>query len=181
LLDQFQGCYKDKYRCFAAYYMICRIVIILLFIVKIFDDFTNQYLLLIACVLMGLIHLIVKPYLNTFNNVFDGAILLLNVIISVLPMVEFVDNYTFVVVITYLVKILPISSFIVIQLLLHKNEIISGIKYWANNAIKFLSKKFLHQINYNAVSTDDIEVPINEFETIIDDSVRRNVTVVPPM
>ena len=24
LLDQFQGCYKDKYRCFAAYYMICR-------------------------------------------------------------------------------------------------------------------------------------------------------------
>ena len=22
LLDQFQGCYKDKYRCFAAYYMI---------------------------------------------------------------------------------------------------------------------------------------------------------------
>ena len=24
LLDQFQGCYKDKYRCFAAYYLICR-------------------------------------------------------------------------------------------------------------------------------------------------------------
>ena len=23
ILDQFQGCYKDKYRCFAAYYMIC--------------------------------------------------------------------------------------------------------------------------------------------------------------
>ena len=23
LLDQFQGCYKDKYRCFAGYYMIC--------------------------------------------------------------------------------------------------------------------------------------------------------------
>ena len=31
LLDQFQGCYKDKYRCFAAYYLICRQVIFLLY------------------------------------------------------------------------------------------------------------------------------------------------------
>ena len=28
LLDQFQGCYKDRYRWFAAYYMICRLIII---------------------------------------------------------------------------------------------------------------------------------------------------------
>ena len=41
LLDQFQGCYKDKYRCFAGYYMICRLVIVLLVIVKISDDFTT--------------------------------------------------------------------------------------------------------------------------------------------
>ena len=27
LLDQFQGCYKDKFRWFAAYYMICRLII----------------------------------------------------------------------------------------------------------------------------------------------------------
>ena len=26
LLDQFQECYQGKYRCFAAYYMICRLV-----------------------------------------------------------------------------------------------------------------------------------------------------------
>ena len=30
LLDQFQGCYKDQYRYFAAYYMICRLVIIII-------------------------------------------------------------------------------------------------------------------------------------------------------
>ena len=30
LLDQFQGCYKDKYHWFAAYYLICRQVIILI-------------------------------------------------------------------------------------------------------------------------------------------------------
>ena len=27
LLDQFQGCYNDNYRCFAGYYMICQLVI----------------------------------------------------------------------------------------------------------------------------------------------------------
>ena len=32
LLDQFQGCYKDKYRCFAGYYMICRLLIITIII-----------------------------------------------------------------------------------------------------------------------------------------------------
>ena len=31
LLDQFQGCYKDKYRCFAGYYMICRLLVITIF------------------------------------------------------------------------------------------------------------------------------------------------------
>ena len=34
LLDQFQGCYRDKYRSFAAYYMICRVVLILLLTIK---------------------------------------------------------------------------------------------------------------------------------------------------
>ena len=32
LLDQFQGCYKDKHRCFAAHYMMCRLVIIVVII-----------------------------------------------------------------------------------------------------------------------------------------------------
>ena len=62
LLDQFQGCDKDKYRYFAGYYMICRLVIILLIIVKISDDFTTQYLLISSCALMQLIHVLVRPY-----------------------------------------------------------------------------------------------------------------------
>ena len=32
LLDQFQGCYKDKYQSSVAYYMTCRLVIILIII-----------------------------------------------------------------------------------------------------------------------------------------------------
>ena len=40
ILDQFQGCYKDNYRWFAAYYMICRLVIISIIIVFTSNDYT---------------------------------------------------------------------------------------------------------------------------------------------
>ena len=176
LLDQFQGCYKDKYRCFAGYYMICRIVIFLLVIVRIFDKFTTQYLLLVACALMELIHLIMRPYISTIHNIFDGIILQLIVIISILPLVELVDNYnaTLVVVITYFLIIMPLASFITIKFILHKNEINIAIKGWC----KWCSR----QREHNEASSDDMEMPINEIGTItIDDSVRKSTMVVQPM
>ena len=152
LLDQFQGCYKDKYRSFAAYYMICRVVIILLIIVRVFDDFTTQYMLLIACALMALIHLIIRPYIKTIQNTFDGVVLQLMVIISILPMVELLDSYNriLVVVITYLLIISPIASFITMKFLLHKNQIKNVIKYW----LKLCSWK----IGYVTISSGDMEL-----------------------
>ena len=64
--------------------MIRRLVIILLVIMKISDDFTTQYMLISSCILMQLIHVLVKPYVSTIHNIFDGIILQLIVIISVL-------------------------------------------------------------------------------------------------
>ena len=60
LLDQFQGCYKDKYHCFAAYYMICRLMIIVIIIVNSPNNFTAHYLIITTCVIMALIHLLLK-------------------------------------------------------------------------------------------------------------------------
>ena len=74
ILDQFQGCYKDKYRLFSGYYMICRLVIIS-FVINNSGDFTTQYLLISSCALMQLIHVLVRPYASTIHNVFDGIIL----------------------------------------------------------------------------------------------------------
>ena len=175
LLDQFQGCYKDKYRCFAGYYMICRLVIILLVIVKISDDFINQYILISSCALMQLIHVLVQPYVSTFHNVFDGIILQLIVIISGLPVVEFVDSYdeTFVLVIAYLLVVLPLAGFIVIGLWVNKNSI--------QHSLKDLRQKCLHKCTKIFADHDDVEEPIeaNEITGItVDDSVRKNATVV---
>ena len=171
LLDQFQACYKDNYRYFAAYYMICRIVIITLVIIRRSDDLTTQYVLISVCALMALIHLIVRPYVDTVHNIFDGIILQLIVIISVLPIIEFTGSYnkTFVAVVGYAFVILPLASFLTIKLWFKRNRI--------QNTIKSVIIMYKHK--YNAVRTvdDDVEIPsINEIT--VDNSVRRNVTVV---
>ena len=75
LLDQFQGCYKDKYHCFASFYMICRVVLILIILANSSNDNTKQVLLLTACTLLALTQLIVKPYKSEILNIFDGIVL----------------------------------------------------------------------------------------------------------
>ena len=173
LLDQFQGCYKDKYRYFAGYYMICRLVIILLVIVKISDDFTTQYLLISSCALMQLIHVLVRPYASTINNIFDGIILQLIVIISVLPVIEVVDQYneTFVIVIIYFLVILPLISFIAIKVWINKNIIqIALCKY----------KNIFIACYHNKKAADNPQKPVEmkEFDVIVDENVRKNAIIV---
>ena len=75
LLDQFQGCYKDKYRCFASYYLICRQVILLIILVG--NNYNNKMLfyLLITCIVIAAIHMWIRPYKSTSLNIFDGLIL----------------------------------------------------------------------------------------------------------
>ena len=54
LLDQFQGCYKDKYRYFAGYYMIYRLLIITIVIANSSNEFVANYLLTVVCVIIEL-------------------------------------------------------------------------------------------------------------------------------
>ena len=173
LLDQFQYCYKDKYRCFAGYYMICRLVIILLTIMRYFDEFTSQYMLISLCALMQLVHVLIRPYASKIHNVFDGIILQLIVIISTLPIVEFVDHYdkTLVVVMVYALVLWPIASFITIKLWINKKNI--------HDTIISFSKRCYNK--YNALHNNDTEEPAglaNEVGVVVDDNMRRNAIIV---
>ena len=172
LLDQFQGCYKDKYRCFACYYMICRLVIILLVIVKISDEIITQYLLISFCALIQLIHVLVRPYVSAINNIFDAIILQLIVIISVLSVVEFPENYekSFIVVTTYLLVILPLVSFVSIKLWINRKSI--------QSEVKLLKQKCV--CKYNVLPTNGTEelIEADEVGMTVDDSTRKIVTVV---
>ena len=77
LLDQFQGCYKDKYRWFAAYYLICRQVIILIVYTFNTNYYNMSFYLQTVCVVIALIHIMIQPYQSDSLNALDGAVLLL--------------------------------------------------------------------------------------------------------
>ena len=122
LLDQFQGCYKDKYRCFAGYYMICRLAIIIIIINNSSYDFTGQYLLTAVCAIITLLHLTVRPYADNTLNILDGIILQLIVLVTVLPLFD-TYNSNPVLGITLILVILPVLLFLMIELVTHKGPI----------------------------------------------------------
>ena len=175
LLDQFQSCYKDKYRCFAAYYMICRLAIITIVITNSSNDFVFQYLLVTACVVMALIHHSLWPYSSSLLNVFDGVILHFLVLVSVSPLVEsFDDNSSILVGIIFVLVILPLLIFITMSLMINKANIEKLPGHCYTKCIELRSIKY-HEIPLTEPeeSSDDEE----EFVNVIDDSRRVNATI----
>ena len=166
LLDQFQGCYKDKYRCFAGYYMICRLLIISLFIINPFYEFIGNYLLNAACLAIALIHLMVKPYNNKTLNKLDGIILPIIVLITALPILDDGFDSAFVITIVFALVFLPLIIFGTM------------ILYQFKDHLKKLLMRLKFQDNPTS-SNDDIhgETPMRTFDLVIDDRVRRNVTI----
>ena len=166
LLDQFQGCYKDRYRCFAGYYMICRLLMITLFISNPFYEFVANYLLIAACLIIALIHLMVKPYNNKNLNKLDGIILQIIVLITALPILGDGFDSTFVTSMAFVLVFLPLIIYITLILYLHKYH---------------LKKLVAHLIpkddppNSNDIIHD--EIAMRNFDLIIDDSVRQNATI----
>ena len=88
LLDQFQGCYKDRFRYFASYYMIFRLTVLTILVINATNIFISLYLLLISCSLMMFIHTAVRPYSNYTLNLFDSFILLIVTFIITLRIIE---------------------------------------------------------------------------------------------
>ena len=75
LLDQFQDCFKDKCHWFAAYYLICRQVIILIVYVGNSNYYNMLFYLQTACIIIAMIHFWFQPYKNGLLNVLDGIFL----------------------------------------------------------------------------------------------------------
>ena len=177
LLDQFQSCYKDKYRCFAAYYMICRLVIITIIIANSSNNFVFQYLLITACVAMALIHHSLRPYSSSLLNVFDGVILHFLVLVSVSPLVESFDSFdsNLLVGITFILVILPLLIFITMSLMINKEKIKRLPDYCHTKCTQLRIRLKRH----HEISLDELEGSSDEeeFVNVIDDSRRVNATI----
>ena len=166
LLDQFQGCYKDKYRCFAGYYMICRLVIITIVVANSVNEFTANYLLTVVCGIIDLIHVTVKPYKKTTLNKLDGIILHLIIFVAALTLLDDIDSPSLMNTVYGLV-ILPLLIFLGMTFFLHKDDLKKIVKHF----IFKMKNETPNDVNNNN------EVPMREFHQIVDESERKKVTV----
>jgi len=167
LLDQFQGCYKDKFHCFAGYYMICRLLIITIIIANSSSDYITSYLLIIVCGIIALIHVTVKPYNNEILNKFDGVVLHIIIFISALPLLDDF-NSPLVITVAFVLVMIPLLNFIAITLFLNKD------------VAKKIVTHFTFKVEPPSSNCNDVnnnEKPMKEFFIIVDDSMRQNATI----
>ena len=175
LLDQFQGCYKDKYRWFAGYYMVCRITIITITIIFSSNDFTSRYLLITTCAAILLIHLSIRPYSSKILNAFDGILLLLLVLVAILLLVEFID-FDSVVPIIFVLLVLPLTVFSLLCLFIHKDSFKNAFTYVYSHRKTCERDDVNNNSNDSPVKNDTATSP-GEYDLTIDDRMRTNATV----
>ena len=140
LLDQFQGCYKDKFRYFASYYMVFRLIFLCILVINA-DIFFTLYLLHVLCSIMTFIHIAVRPYSNNLLNLFDSFMLLTMMLVISLLIVEtnhgIQSNTTFA--LAVILIIMPLFAFLVMTTYLHM-ENIKKVLIFCINAIKKTTK-----------------------------------------
>ena len=142
--------------------MICRLLIITIITFNSSNDFVFNYLLIVFCGVASFIHVTVKPYNKEVLNKLDGIVLLLMNFTAILP---FFDS-PLVTTTAYLLVILPLISFIALTLIVQRD----GLK---KIGLYFTSKR--ESPSHNDTNNNDI--PMREFDLVIDNSMRRNATI----
>ena len=107
LLDPFQECYRNQYRWFAAYYLLCRQVIIAT--VYISDYYNSLSFLQTVCVIIVIIHVLIQPYKVETLNILDGVILLTIVLVVNLNSFAFSRSSTIAIVVIIVIFPLLLS------------------------------------------------------------------------
>ena len=115
LLDQFQGCYKDQYHWFAAYYLICRLIIIGVIFINNFNN--SLFYLQTVSIIIVTIHISIQPYKSDTLNMLDGVILLTIILIVNLGSYTFERSTTITIVIILVIFPLGLGSIIFLYFL----------------------------------------------------------------
>ena len=119
LLDQFRGCYKDKYRWFAAYYLICRQVIMLIVFIGNSNYYNMLFYLQTALVAIAMIHMWAQPYRNESLNALDGLILLVMVLVVNINTFPFLHSVTTEISLTLFILPLLLFCSVIIRKTMH--------------------------------------------------------------
>ena len=149
LLDQFQGCYKDKYRCFAAYYLICRQVIFAIVLTSNRSYYDTAFYLLAASIIIAGIHMWMQPYRRPLLNGLDGIVLLLMILAN-----------SYVYMNNWLTTVLEIIALMLPLIFLLMVFISKGI-------LSCRKKERHHQYRYVNINNDDVDDKVAAEENII--------------
>ena len=137
LLDEFQDSYKGKYRWFAAYYLICRQVILFIVYAGNTDYYKMLYNLQTACIIITMIHVCFQPYKNILLNALDGVILLILVLVVNLNTFSFLSSIS-----STILVLLPLL--LLICLVAVKNCLIAAVldeKEWCICSIRLVKMR----------------------------------------
>ena len=168
LLDQFQGCYKDRYRYFASYFLIFRLMILGIVAINQPNSFITLYSLQTICIIMILIHVTVKPYNNNHLNFFDSFMILILVLVISLQIVERYHGFSpdAALGMAFVLVIFPLFVFLFIVMHLQFENIKKLVVYFTS-AIK--SSK-------NAENPFNAEAPeMHQCEIIVDQNARDKI------
>ena len=162
LLDQFQGCYKDKFRYFASYFLIFRLMILGIVAINQPNSFITLYSLQAICILMILIHVTVRPYNNDHLNFFDSFMILILVLVISLQIVEAYHGFSpdAALGMAFVLVILPLFVFLLTVMHLQFENIKKLIVYFIS-AIKS-SKNAENPINAEATEMHQCEIIVDQ-------------------
>ena len=165
LLDQFQGLYKDKYRYFASYYMICRLVLLIIVNANINNIFTVAYLKIGALVTMTLIHFIVRPYSNEILNSVDGFLLLTTIMVVMLQPFQASSGFATntVIGLSFFLVLFPLFVYIVFI-----------IPYMNKNYIKNILISVLSSTKSSKREATSTQMQPEIYQVTIDDELRKS-------
>ena len=147
--------------------MICRIAIITIVIVNSSNDIVANYMLIVTCGIISLIHVIIKPYNSEILNKLDGIILQYIIFAAALPLFDDFDS-PLVITIAFVLTILPLLKFLAMALYLHKDDLKKIITHFS-----FKSES----LNSTNDDVNNNEIPMREYYIVIDDSKRKNATI----
>ena len=108
----------------------------------------------------------IRPYASNLLNMFDGMILQLMIVVSMLPLVDNLDHDLLLSFIFILV-LLPLLTFLMMEIYLYKR----AIKHVAITFMSWLPPK-------PDTTNDNNEIPMRDFvDSVIDDSCRENAYI----
>ena len=172
ILDEYQACYRDKYRWFAGYYLVCRHVVALTTFIFV-DQAIGTFFLQIVNVAILLIHAYFQPYRERWLNVLDTILLadltLLSLLKAFTAQTVFSSNdyHPFRVALRYILVLIPCLYFILACAVVF----VVKITAWYRSK----KKMRLSVVLEDSASSDNTSSQQNrdDYDTIIDDTAEK--------